>query len=488
MKEDIKIAAAYIRVSTDRQDEYSPDSQRKLIYEYANREGYIVPDEYIFYDDGISARSTKNRTEFNRMISMAKEKKPPFEAILVWKFSRFARNREESMVFKNLLRKKGIKVISISEPIPEDHYGTLLEGIIEWYDEFYSINLGVEVKRGLAEKLSRGEPTRPPAFGYIMKDKRYYPDWSGPAQIVQEMFRKYDSGVKLRSIATWLNEIGSQTRYGNEWQQREVDYVLHNPLYIGKLRKSADGTHAVSRRKYNSGNIEVIDGLHEAIIDIELWDRVQAKLDAAKRTYSKYARSSDQAQWMLKGLVRCSNCGGTLTTGARYGRNGKMSLQCCNYSHGTCMVSHSVLYEKIEEAFFLGLEEALANQTFAIEPVVPKEESDSTPNYDRLLELNRRKLERARQAFLAEIDTIEQYAENKRQIEADIKALEEAKAKQPPPTRTDPAQFAKKVAEVIEFLRSPDVSVQAKNEAIRTIVSKIVYEKEKQNLAIFFCL
>lgn len=486
MNNDIKIAAAYIRVSTDRQDEYSPDSQLKLIREYGNREGYVVPDEYIFYDDGISARSTKNRTEFNRMITMAKEKSPPFEAILVWKFSRFARNREESMVFKNLLRKKGIKVISISEPIPEDHYGTLLEGIIEWYDEFYSINLGTEVKRGMAEKLSRGEPTTPPAFGYIIKDKRYYPDWSGSAQIIQEMFRKYDSGVKIRNIATWLNEIGVKTRSGHQWQYRDVDYVLHNPLYIGKLRKSADGTRAVSTRKYNSDDILVVDGLHEAIIDIELWNRVQARLEATRRTHAKYARSSDQAQWMLKGLVRCDSCGGTLATSVKSGKSGKMTLQCCNYSHGTCTVSHSVLYEKIESAFLRGMEQALASQTFTIDPEVPTEESKKTTNYDKLIELSRRKLERAKQAFLAEIDTIEQYAENKRQIESEIKALEEAKAKQAPPTRTDPKQFARRVAGIVEFLRDPSVSEQAKNDAIKTIVSKIVYEKEKQNLSIFF--
>ena len=127
----MKTAAAYIRVSDERQDEYSPDSQLKLINDFAKKNGYYVPEEYVFYDDGISAKTAKKRPEFNRMIALAKEKNNPFEAILVWKFSRFARNQEESIVYKNILRKKGVQVISISEPIIDSPFGELIERIIE---------------------------------------------------------------------------------------------------------------------------------------------------------------------------------------------------------------------------------------------------------------------------------------------------------------------------------------------------------------------
>ena len=58
-EELLKIGAAYIRVSDERQDEYSPDSQLKKIREHAARDGYIIPDEYVFYDDGISGRSVR---------------------------------------------------------------------------------------------------------------------------------------------------------------------------------------------------------------------------------------------------------------------------------------------------------------------------------------------------------------------------------------------------------------------------------------------
>ncbi|MGN1082700.1 MAG: recombinase family protein, partial [Candidatus Avispirillum sp.] len=230
----LRIGAAYVRVSDERQDEYSPDSQLKKIKEYAAKEGCLIPEEYVFYDDGISGKSAKRRDSFNRMIALAKDKSHPFDVIYVWKFSRFARNQEESMVYKNLLRKKGVSVVSVSEPIPEGHYGTLIERIIEWMDEFYLINLGAEVTRGMTEKVSRGEPTGPPPYGYIMKDKKYYPDEeSGAADIVREVFRRYADGEKQRAIAVSLGNRGIRTKYGNMPENRWIDYMLHNPCYIG---------------------------------------------------------------------------------------------------------------------------------------------------------------------------------------------------------------------------------------------------------------
>ena len=81
----LKIGAAYVRVSDERQDEYSPDSQLKKIREFAAKEGYIIPDEYVFYDDGISGKSVKKRDSFNLMIATAKRKEHPFDNIYVWK-------------------------------------------------------------------------------------------------------------------------------------------------------------------------------------------------------------------------------------------------------------------------------------------------------------------------------------------------------------------------------------------------------------------
>ena len=137
VNDTIKTAAAYVRVSDERQDEYSPDSQLKKIRDYAKANGYILPDEYVFYDDGISGRTAEKRDQFRNLIGLAKEKDHPIDVILVWKFSRFARNQEQSIVYKSALQKIGVDVISVSEPLPEGPFGSLIERIIEWMDEFY---------------------------------------------------------------------------------------------------------------------------------------------------------------------------------------------------------------------------------------------------------------------------------------------------------------------------------------------------------------
>jgi DNA invertase Pin-like site-specific DNA recombinase len=485
-KDLLRIGSAYIRVSDERQDEYSPDSQLKKIREYAAKEGYMIPDEFVFYDDGISGRSTKKRDDFNRMIALAKEKTHPFDVIYVWKFSRFARNQEESMVYKNLLRKKGVAVVSVSEPIPEGHFGSLIERIIEWTDEYYLVNLGAEVMRGMTEKASRGEPTCAPPFGYIMRDKMYYPDEeSGKANIVREVFTLYSNGVKQREIALILAEKGIRTKYGKKPEIRWVEYMLRNACYIGKIRYTTDGTKAVSKGKLDNENIMVVDGQHEPIISMELWDKVQRMLDDQKKAYAKYAKKSQPIQHMLKGLVRCSACGGSLAINGISGKAKVRVLQCCNYSRGSCRTSHAITVPKIEAAFIEGLKQALGDKQFAIVPTKPKKSDPQAVDYDKLIAVEERRLARAKEAYLAEIDTIEQYAQNKKEITARIDDLIARRDKEVE-KEVDIDAFAEKVLSIVEFIERDDIPVEAKNEALHNIIEKVVYEKAKGNLAIFF--
>ena len=486
MEELLKIGCAYIRVSDERQDEYSPDSQLKKIREYASKDGYIIPDEYVFYDDGISGRNVKKRDDFNRMIAMAKEKSHPFETIFVWKFSRFARNQEQAILFKNLLRKNNVSVVSVSEPIPEGHFGTLIERIIEWMDEFYSINLGVEVSRGMEEKVSRGEPICYPPFGYYMEDKKWIADESESA-IVREVFQRFVDGEGMRAIAVDIGNRGVRTKKGNPPENRWVSYMLNNPAYIGKVRRSPNGARAISKRNYNDEDIMIVDGQHDAIISMELWDQAQERVKQMKKSYPKYAKREQPIDYMLKGMVRCSACGATMAMSATVsGKNKTRSLQCCNYSRGSCKVSHSITIPKVENALIEGLEQIIETKQFNIVPKEPKKTEANTVDYDKLIAIEERKLERAKQAFLAEIDTIEQYGQNKKEITERINNLIAKRDEETPKADIDLDAYAKKVSEIVEFIKRDDVTETAKNEALRTIIENIVYEKAKGNLAIYF--
>ena len=131
----VKVGALYIRVSSHDQDELSPDAQIRLCKDYAKSNNIIVPKEFIF-TESISGRKVQKRQEFKKMISLAKSKEHPIDVIIVWKFSRFARNQEESIVYKSMLRKDGVDVVSVSEPLIDGPFGSLIERIIEWMDEY----------------------------------------------------------------------------------------------------------------------------------------------------------------------------------------------------------------------------------------------------------------------------------------------------------------------------------------------------------------
>ena len=97
-----------------------------------------------------------DRPQFRKMIDEASRTTAPFKEILVWKFSRFTRKREHAVAFKSMLRRRGVRVVSITEQADDTPTGKLLEAIIESVDEFYSENLAQEVVRGMREAASRG--------------------------------------------------------------------------------------------------------------------------------------------------------------------------------------------------------------------------------------------------------------------------------------------------------------------------------------------
>ena len=117
----------------------------------------------------------KKGPAFLRMIATAKSKPRPFDVILVHKFDRFARSREDSVVYKSMLRKDcGIKVISITEQFEDDKFSIILEAMLEAMAEYYSLNLADEVKKGMFEKARRGEHIGKAPYGYDLIDKSLF--------------------------------------------------------------------------------------------------------------------------------------------------------------------------------------------------------------------------------------------------------------------------------------------------------------------------
>src|SRR5262245_22288864 len=272
----------YARVSSERQAEkdLSIAAQLKALRKYALERAWEICKEFV--DEAESARSA-NRPAFKQMIALARQKQQSFAAILVWKLSRFARNREDSIIYKSLLRKHGISVISINEQVDETPAGKLLEGMIEVIDEFYSINLAQDTIRGLKENASRGYHNGGvPPIGYKAKrvkdgtneKTRLEPD-AVFAPIVQRIFQSCATGMGAKEIVKTLNGEGLRTNKGKPWNKNYVYYILKNEKYTGTLVWNQQNSSPGSQKPQNTQDIIRVDNNHPPIVDRETFEKVQ---------------------------------------------------------------------------------------------------------------------------------------------------------------------------------------------------------------------
>ena len=302
--------ALYARVSSDSQDvKLSIGSQIRALREYAARHDYLVAREFV--DEAESGR-TSARPAFREMIGLAKTKKPPFQAILVWKLNRFSRNRLDSITYKELLHQRGISVISINEPLENNPSGRLLEGIIESMDEFYSANLGEDIKRGLRESARRGffVSGRPP-YGMhkvAVRDgnkTRYKlaPDEEDSPSImtVRRVFNMALNDLGTKEIAKALNRDGLRTSTGLLWTKTYIHKVLNNEAYCGTLVLGGRPGHEA----IHSGEAPVrVEDAWPAIIDKEAFRLIQEKM-AARKPEAVHPRVLPSF-YLLSGILYCS--------------------------------------------------------------------------------------------------------------------------------------------------------------------------------------
>ena len=476
----MKIAAAYIRVSTDDQIEYSPDSQLKAIQNYAEKNGYYLPEQYIFMDEGISGRTVGKREGFKQMIALAKSKPKPFEAILVWKYSRFARNREDSVVYKSMLRKQcGIDVVSISESTGDDKMSILFEAMIEAMDEYYSINLSEEVKRGMTEKAKRGGVLSIPPYGYKSENGRYVIIES-EAEIVRDVFSSYLSGSGFLALAKKLNALGVKTHRGNPIENRTIEYWLNNPTYIGKTRWNPTGK---TSRDYHNKNLIITDGTHEPIIDDDLWNAVQQKLRENKAYFKSHMRAPQKGMsFWLNGILRCGKCGSALANCSGF-------YYCNKKGKGLCSGNGGIGLNTISKIVIDKLEEILDNDDICLnfESSSSKiKEEVGVSNTLRILQVKleeaNRKFERVKEAYESGIDTIEEYKQNKQKITKEISELksliaeeEDQKQYETPENKSQvTTKMREEIKKVSDILKSNDVSVEEKNGVLKSIIKEIV--------------
>lgn len=473
-----QFAAAYIRVSTDDQLEFSLDAQIKALKEYAKKNDMIILSEHIYADEGISGKRADKRPSFMKMIATSKKKPRPFDVILVHKFDRFARSREDSVVYKSMLkRESGIRVVSITEQMEDDKFSVILEAMLEAMAEYYSLNLSDEVKKGMTEKATRGELQTGPCFGYKVENNQLViiPEEAKYVKFIFEKFVSKEMG--MRKIAMYLNDLGVRTHRGCKFENRTVEYILNNPTYISMLRWNPTGKFT---RKWDDKNLIVAKSTHEAIISQELWEQAQALLKDRKVLYKRGQHKTVKIRHWSQGLVRCGNCGKALciSTIDYY--------QCGGYAKGKCEISHAIKIEKLETLVCNQLKEVFENEIEV--NIVPKETSSYSNEYEILLsELSRYddKLTRIKEAYKNGIDTLEEYKESKKALEDERQELNnKLELLKKNLDDENGESIYKRAKSVYELLTDDSVPIDVKYKASHFLINKITFYKQKSLIEI----
>ena len=305
-------AVIYARVSSEKQADNgtSIPAQIKICKEYLARSGYSLYKTYI--DEAKSALST-DRPAFQDMIEDAKKTPPPFNAIIIYSFSRFARNRLDSITYKLLLRKKGIKVISVTEPLEEDTpEGKLLEGIIEVINEFYSSNLARETFRGQRENATQGFWNGGvPPIGYKVLEikngegkKKVLEIDEESENAVKEIYELFLKGYGLKKIAGMLNAKELKTNRGNSFSPSTVRGILKNEAYAGTLIWNKYDKKTRGKKYKDKKDWVKIDGRIPKIIDKKDFDIIQKMFEERKKVSPKSLGRTHT----LSGLIKCGLC------------------------------------------------------------------------------------------------------------------------------------------------------------------------------------
>ena len=317
-------AALYARVSDIKQvvKDNSLPAQITEMRNYCNKRGWEVYE--VFKEEGRTATNDK-RPEFQKMIALAQEK--VFDVIVVWSLSRFAQNRDQSVVYKIKLKKLGVRVVSVTENIEgKDEFGEkIYEAIIEVMDEMESKRISDRTFAAMHKLAQEGYWSlggRGP-FGYEIEkikvegiERKKLIKNKEKSKIVQKIFQEYLMGKGANLIAADLNRQDLKFRK-NKWSRQAILGILSNETYTGKMIWNKRG-EAVK-----------IKNCFEPIIDEKTFKKVQNIKNS--RNFKTINPSQLNSTNLLTGLLKCS-CGYSLVVSSSNGNGGKYYYYKCTAS------------------------------------------------------------------------------------------------------------------------------------------------------------
>ena len=341
-------AAIYCRLSEEDRNKRAGDdsgsitNQKNMLRQYAEEQHWQI---YDIYSDDDYAGADRNRPEFKRLLRDAEDGR--FDVVLCKTQSRFT--REVELVEKyihGLFPLWGVRFVSVVDQADTSSKANKktrqINALInEWYLEDMSEN----IRSVLDNRRQNGWHIGAFALYGYQKDAehkgRLLVDGDA-AQVVREIFAKYDQGFRMSDIARHLNEAGipnpseykrrkgmqykaSQGAMGEKWRRETIGEMLRNPMYIGHMVQGRNGSVSYKTKECRPRDKSlwfVVENTHEAIIGRTLWDAVQERLQRGQK------RAPGQ-KGPLAGKVFCSSCGSGLQ---RHQSRGRWYLQCPAHS------------------------------------------------------------------------------------------------------------------------------------------------------------
>lgn len=248
METMLKNAIGYVRVSTKEQgDKFGIEAQKVAIEKYAKDNGFSIVD---WVEDNVSG-VVEYRDGWNRIIVDPKVQDPPYQAVIVFKSDRVARELNLYFYFEWLLKKKGVELISVNDGFPDvpKEYKGIIKSFILFSAEQERNNITLRTSGGRTIKAKTGGYAGGKApFGYKIENGGYAID-DYEASIVKLIFELRNNGLSYYAIANELNAREFYSRSGGLWSRGLIFQIIKNEqtyrgyYHYGKAKEWVKGKH-----------------------------------------------------------------------------------------------------------------------------------------------------------------------------------------------------------------------------------------------------
>ena len=311
-----KKVAAYARVSEEKgRTLHSLSAQVSFYSKYiqARREWEYAG---VYADEGISG-TTENRNEFKRLLEDCDAGK--IDIVLTKSISRFARNTVDLLETVRHLRDIGVEVRFEKENINSmSGDGELMLSILASFAQEESRSTSENVKWAIRRNFQKGRPNSFNIYGYRWNGEQFVIE-PEEAKIVKLIYNNFLQGLSAEQTEVQLEKMGVKSYTGGHFSNASIRSILKNEKYTGNmlLQKVFIEDHVTHKSKPNNGELPQywVENSHEAIIDLETYEKVQAEI-ARRRELGVFANPSINTTCFTS-KIKCGNCG------VSYRRSGK---------------------------------------------------------------------------------------------------------------------------------------------------------------------